>query len=605
MTANENVAGDASRRPSVGSGSSPRARGSVGELRVELRSQAWFGQSGKVGFVYRSHSKSEGIPDDVFDGRPVIGIANSWSELAPCNAHLRQVAEAVKRGVWERGGFPLEFPTMSLGETLVRPTAMLYRNLMAMEVEEAIRSNPLDGVVLLAGCDKTTPAQVMGAISADLPTILVTGGPMVSGRFRARPVGSGTDVWRMAEETRAGEMTEADLREAESCVSRSNGHCTTMGTASTMACVTEALGLQLPGSATVAAVDAQRYKIAQLAGRRIVDMVAEDLRPSAILTRAAFENAVRVEAAVGGSTNAIIHLLAIAGRAEVALSLDDFDALGADVPVLVDIKPHGRFLMEELDAAGGLPAVMAEMGDLLHTDALTVTGRSVGENVAGAQCWDRQVIRSRADPLMAPGGHVAVLHGNLCPSGAVLKLSAASPELLEHRGPAAVFDSYEEYVSAAEGDMDGVDADTVLVVRNAGPKGYPGMPEVGNLPLPRRLLRQGVRDMVRISDARMSGTAYGTVVLHVAPEAGDGGPLALLRTGDMVVLDAKARTLDMEVDEAELDRRRAVLSPPADPPGVTSGYVALYRRTVLQADRGADLDFLVGRRGSPVPRESY
>ena len=575
------------------------------ERQGPLRSQAWFGRTGKVGFVHRSHSKSEGVPDDVFDGRPVIGIANSWSELAPCNAHLRQVADAVKRGVWERGGFPLEFPTMSLGETLVRPTAMLYRNLMAMEVEEAIRSNPLDAVVLLAGCDKTTPAQVMGAVSADLPTILVTGGPMMSGRFRARPVGSGTDVWRMAEETRAGEMMAADLRAAESCVSRSNGHCTTMGTASTMACVTEALGLQLPGSATVAAVDAERYKIAQLAGRRIVDMVAEGLRPSKILTRASFENAVRVNAAVGGSTNAIVHLLAIAGRAEVPLVLDDFDVLGADVPVLVDIKPHGRFLMEELDAAGGLPAVMREMGDLLHGDALTVSGRTVEENVVGAPCWDRQVVRTRAEPFMAPGGHAAVLHGNLCPDGAVLKLSAASPGLLQHRGRAEVFDTYEAYVAAADGDMPGVDADTVLVVRNAGPKGYPGMPEVGNLPLPKRLLRGGVRDMVRISDARMSGTAYGTVVLHVAPEAAAGGPLALVRTGDTIVLDATRRTLDMEVDAAELACRQSDLPAPADPPGVTSGYVELYRRTVLQADRGADLDFLVGRRGSPVPRESY
>lgn len=570
-----------------------------------LRSESWFGRTGKVGFVHRSHSKSEGIPDDVFDGRPVIGIANSWSELAPCNAHLRQVAEAVKRGVWERGGFPLEFPTMSLGETLVRPTAMLYRNLMAMEVEEAIRSNPLDAVVLLAGCDKTTPAQVMGAVSADLPTILVTGGPMVSGRFRARAVGSGTDVWRMAEETRAGEMTDADLRAAESCVSRSNGHCTTMGTASSMACVTEALGLQLPGSATVAAVDAQRFKIAQLAGRRIVDMVAEDLRPSTVLSRASFENAVRVNAAVGGSTNAILHLLAIAGRAEVPLTLDDFDALGADVPVLVDIKPHGRFLMEELDAAGGVPAVMRELGDLLRVDARSVTGRTVGQEVADAPCWDRQVIRTRTDPLMAPGSHTAVLHGNLCPDGAVLKLSAASPALLRHRGRAAVFDTYEAYVAAADGDMADVDVDTVLVVRNAGPQGYPGMPEVGNLPLPRRLLQQGVRDMVRISDARMSGTAFGTVVLHVAPEAAAGGPLALVRTGDWVVLDADKRSLDMEVDQAELDRRRRQLPPPPEPPGVTGGYVGLYRRTVLQADRGADLDFLVGRRGSPVPRESY
>ncbi len=571
---------------------------------VVLRSQSWFGQAGRAGFVHRSHSKSQGLPDDVFDGRPVIGIANAWSELAPCNVHLRQVADAVKRGVWERGGLPLEFPTMSLGETLVRPTAMLYRNLMAMEVEEAIRSNPLDAVVLLAGCDKTTPAQVMGAVSADLPTIVVTGGPMLSGRYRGRAVGSGTDVWRMSEEARAGEITEVDLRAAEACVSRSNGHCTTMGTASTMACVTEALGLALPGSATVAAVDAQRYKIAQLAGRRIVDMVLENLRPSAILSRPAFENAVRVNAAVGGSTNAIIHLLAIAGRAEVALCLEDFDTLGANVPVLVDIKPHGRFLMDELDAAGGVPAVMHELGDLIHLDPITVTGRTVGENVAGAVCWDRQVIRTRAEPLMAPGSHAAVLHGNLCPDGAVVKLSAASPSLLVHRGAALVFDSYEHYVTSAEEEMPEVDAGSVLILRNAGPKGYPGMPEVANLALPRQLLRQGVRDMVRISDARMSGTAFGTVVLHVAPEAAAGGPLALVRTGDMISLDAHRRSLDMEVDDAELERRRGRLAPPPDPPGVATGYVELYRRHVMQADRGADFDFLVGRRGSPVPRES-
>lgn len=597
---------------------------------MSLRSQSWFGQEGKSGFVHRSHSKSEGYPDDVFDGRPVIGIANSWSDLAPCNVHLRQVAEAVKRGVWERGGVPMEFPTMSLGETLVRPTAMLYRNLMAMEVEEAIRSNPLDAVVLLAGCDKTTPAQVMGAVSADLPTIVVTGGPMINGRFRGVQVGSGTDVWRLSEDERAGTITPADLRAAESCVSRSNGHCTTMGTASTMACLVEALGLQLPGSATVPAVEAGRYKIAQLAGRRIVDMVGEDLRPSQVLTRRAFENAIVVNAAIGGSTNAVLHLLAIAGRAEVPLVLDDFDALAASVPVLVDLKPHGRFLMDDLDGAGGLPAVMRELGDLLHGDALTVTGLTVAANVSGARCWNPDVIRRRAEPLLPPGSHTAVLRGNLCPDGAVLKLSAASPALLRHRGPALVFDSYEEYVAAADGEMPEADAGSVLVVRNAGPRGYPGMPEIGNLPLPRRLLREGVRDMVRISDARMSGTAYGTVVLHVAPEAAAGGPLALLRTGDEVVLDVDARSLDVSMPDEELARRRAQIDAetPADNGGDRhggdrhggddgsggdghdrgargGGYVELYRRHVLQADRGADFDFLVGRRGSPVPRASY
>ncbi len=572
-----------------------------------LRSQEWFGREGKAGFVHRSHSKSEGIPDDVFEGRPVIGIANSWSELAPCNAHLRQVAEAVKRGVWERGGFPLEFPTMSLGETLVRPTAMLYRNLMAMEVEESIRGNPLDGVVLLAGCDKTTPAQVMGALSVDLPTIMVTGGPMINGRFRGVTAGSGTDVWRLSEDERAGEIAAADLRAAESCISRSNGHCTTMGTASTMACLVEALGLQLPGSATVPAVDAGRYKLAQLSGRRIVDMVQEDLRPSRILSRESFENAVFVNAALGGSTNAVIHLLAIAGRAEVPLDLDDFEVLGSKIPVLVDLKPNGQFLMDDMDGAGGLPAVMRELGELLHLDALTVTGRSVKDNVEGAQCWDSRVIRTRAEPLLPAGSHTAVLHGNLCPDGAVIKLSAASPSLLSHRGKALVFDSYEEYVAAADGDLPEADAASVLIVRNAGPRGYPGMPEVGNLPLPRRLLRQGVRDMVRISDARMSGTAFGTVVLHVAPESAAGGPLGLVRSGDEVILDAGNRTLDMVVPEEELVRRREEIS--ANVHGgnlhLGSGYVELYRVHVMQADKGADFDFLVGCRGSAVPRESY
>ncbi len=570
-----------------------------------MRSAEWFGQSGKTGFIYRSHAKSMGFPDDVFDGRPVIGIANSWSELAPCNAHLRQLAEAVKRGVWERGGFPLEFPTMSLGETLVRPTAMLYRNLMAMEVEEAIRSNPLDGVVLLGGCDETTPAQVMGAVSADLPTILVTGGPMISGRFRGAPVGSGTDVWRMAEEERAGALARVDLVEAESCVSRSHGHCTTMGTASTMACVMEALGLQLPGSSTVSAVDAERCKIGQRAGRRVVDMVRERLAPSVILTRQSFENAVRVNAAVGGSTNAIIHLLAIAGRAEIELTLDDFDSLAKDVPVLVDVKPHGRFQLDDLDGAGALPAVMREMGDLLHSGTLTVTGGTTGDNIEGAECWNREVVRTRDDPFLLPGGHAVVLHGNLCPDGAVLKVSAASPEFLRHEGKALVFDSYEAYIAASDGDMTDADPSTVLIVRNAGPIGYPGMPEIANLPLPKRLLRQGIRDLVRISDARMSGTAFGTVVLHVAPEAAAGGPLALVRSGDRIILDTDRRLLSMEVEQTEIERRRVESThtvPLSRPPG---GYVALYRSHVLQANRGGDFDFLLGRRGSSVPRESF
>lgn len=567
-----------------------------------LRSHAWFGATGKVGFYHRSHTKSAGVPDDVLDGRPVIGIATSWSDLAPCNAHLHDLAGWVKAGVWEAGGFPLEFPAMALGETLMRPTAMLYRNLAAMEVEELIRANPLDGVVLLAGCDKTTPALAMGAISVDLPSIMVTGGPMIDGRFRGRQVGSGTDLWRMAEDVRAGAMTPADLVASEVCVSRSAGHCTTMGTASTMACLTEGLGLQLPGSAAFVAPSADRKIVAQLAGRRVVGMVAEDLRPSRILTRAAFENAVRINAAIGGSTNAVIHLLALAGRAEVPLDLDDFDRLGRDVPTLVNLKPSGEFLMDELAGAGGLPAVLAELGDLLHLDALTVTGHCLGHNIEGATCWDRQVIRPRAEPLAPPGSGTAVLHGNLCPDGAVLKLSAASPSLLQHRGRAVVFDSIESYNAAADDEHLAVEPSDVLVLRYAGPCGYPGMPEVGNLAIPRRLLQAGVRDMVRISDARMSGTSYGTVVLHASPEAQVGGPLALVRTGDTICLDVAGRSLRVEVDDQELAQRRAAWQPPEQPD--LSGYTRLYTEHVLQADRGCDFDFLVGRRGRAVARLS-
>lgn len=572
----------------------------------ELRSAAWFGATGKVGFVHRSHTRSEGFPDHLFTGRPVIAILTSWSELAPCNAHLHDLAQSVKAGVYEAGGFPLEAPVMGLGETLLRPTAMLYRNLAAMEAEEILRANPVDGAVLLAGCDKTTPALVMGAASADLPAILVTGGPMVNGRFCGRIVGSGTDVWRFAEDVRAGLMTPADLVAAESGVSRGAGHCTTMGTASTMACLTEAMGLQLPGSAAVPAVDGARKVIAHLAGRRAVDMVREDLSPSRIITRQALENAVRANAAIGGSTNAIVHLLAIAGRAGVPLSLDDFDALARDVPVLVNLKPNGEHLMEDFAAAGGMPAVLSEIGDLLHLDAPTVTGRTLGEDIAAARCHDREVIKARATPLLPPGNGTAVLRGNLCPDGAVLKVSAASPALLSHRGRALVFDSIEAYNEAADRDDLDVGEDTVLVLRYAGPKGYPGMPEVGNLAIPRRPLANGIRDMVRISDARMSGTSFGTVVLHVAPEAEAGGPLALVENGDWISLDVAARRLELEVSDAELDRRRAAWRAP-DPPGPGfpgTGYAALYREHVLQADRGCDFDFLVGRRGHAVPRQS-
>ncbi|MHB1597726.1 MAG: IlvD/Edd family dehydratase [Acidimicrobiales bacterium] len=570
------------------------------------RSAAWFGSSGRTGFIYRSWVRAEGFTPEVFDGRPVIGIASSASELTPCNSHLGRVAEAVKRGVWQAGGFPLEFPTMSLGETLLRPTAMLYRNLMAMEVEESLRANPLDGVVLLSGCDKTTPAMLMGAASVDMPAILVTGGPMLRGRWHGRDIGSGTDVWRLTEEQRAGRLSAEDVLEAETCMNRSNGHCMTMGTASTMACMAEALGMSLKGSAAVPAADAGRLRIGQLAGQRIVDMVRSGgPRPSEVMTRDAFENAIRANAAIGGSTNAVIHLVAIAGRVGVRLDLEDFDQLAADVPLLVDLMPSGSWLMEDFYDAGGLPVVLAELAraGMLHEGAGTVSGISMGEQVAGSTTWRPDVVHPMADPVQPPGSGTAVLRGNLCPDGAVLKVSAASPHLLRHRGRAVVFDSLEDYLDKSESDELDVSADDVLVLRYAGPRGYPGMPEVGNLPLPAKILREGVTDMVRISDARMSGTGYGTVVLHVAPEAAAGGPLALVRTGDVVVLDVAARRLDIEVADSELAERRRTWTPPA--PVADRGWTRLYVDHVLQANRGCDLDFLVGSSGDAVPRENH
>jgi len=547
--------------------------------------------------------KAQGFPNDVFDGRPVIGICNSWSELTPCNVHLRRVAESVKRGVWEAGGFPLEFPVMSLGETLMRPTTMLFRNLMSMDVEESIRANPVDGVVLLSGCDKTTPASLMGAASVDLPTIMISGGPMLNGKYEGRDIGSGTAVWQFAEEVRAGRMTADECVLAESCMSRSNGHCMTMGTASTMAIVAEALGMQLPGSAAVPAVDSRRYTMAQLSGRRIVEMVHEDLRMSKILNRKSFENAIRVNAAIGGSTNAVIHLLALAGRVEVDLALDDFDTLTREIPLLVNLLPSGKYLMEDFFYAGGLPVVMNELSRVLHGDAVTVTGRSVLENVSAAvRAEDSEVIRPFDDPL-GVGAGTAVLRGNLCPDGAVIKQSAASPHLMRHRGRAVVFESIEEYDEGVDSpDLD-VDETCVLVLKHAGPRGYPGMPEVGNMELPKRVLAKGITDMVRISDARMSGTSYGTVVLHVAPEAAVGGPLALVRSGDMIELDVPNRTLHLEVSDEELERRRQEWVPPK--PVRERGYVRLYIEHVLQANEGADLDFLVGRSGDAVPRQSH
>jgi dihydroxy-acid dehydratase len=568
------------------------------------RSQEWFGASGRAGMLYRSWMRNQGFGPAVFDGRPVIGIATTWSELAPCNAHLHRVAEAVKRGVWQAGGFPLEFPVLATGETLLRPTAMFYRNLLAMEAEELMRGNPLDGVVLLSGCDKTTPGLLMAAASVDLPAIMVTGGPMLNGKFRGQDVGSGTHVWKFEAEVMAGRMTEAECLAAEGCMARSNGHCMTMGTASTMACMAEALGMQLPGSAAWPAVDARRYETAQEAGIRAVALVESDLRPSAIMTREAFENAIRANAAIGGSTNAIVHLMALAGRLGVPLALADFDALARPVPTLVNLLPSGKYLMEDFCYAGGLPAVLAELAcaHLLNESPVTVTGRSIGENVAGAECWNREVISSFDDPLQPAGSGTAILGGNLCPGGAVIKQSAASPELLVHRGRAVVFDTPEAYHAVADDpDLD-VSADDILVIRGAGPRGYPGMPEVANVPLPARLLKSGVSDMVRICDGRMSGTGYGTVVLHVSPESAAGGPIGLVRTGDFITLDVPARTLTLEVADEELARRRASFVPPPRP---KSGYAWLYTEHVLQAEEGADFDFLRGARGSDVPRDSH
>ncbi|MGA9041140.1 MAG: IlvD/Edd family dehydratase [Terriglobales bacterium] len=569
----------------------------------KLRSQEWFGRKDKDGFIHRSWMKNQGWPHDLFDGRPVIGICNTWSELTPCNAHFREIAEFVKRGVWEAGGFPLEFPVMSLGETLLRPTAMLFRNLASMDVEESIRGNPMDGVVLLMGCDKTTPSLLMGAASCGLPTIGVSGGPMLSGKFHGRDIGSGTGVWQMSDQVSKGEMTVEEFHEAESCMHRSKGHCMTMGTASTMANMVEALGMSLPGNAAIPAVDARRNTLAQMTGRRIVQMVKDDLVISRILTRAAFENAIRANAAIGGSTNAVIHLIALAGRIGVPLCLDDFERFGSELPCLVNLQPSGKYLMEDFFYAGGLPAVLRELGEagVLNRDALTVNGKSIGENVSDAPCWNRDVIHTFSSPFKANAG-ITVLRGNLAPDGAVIKLSAASPSLLQHRGRAVVFETIEEYHARINDDALDIDENCIMVLKNCGPRGYPGMAEVGNMALPPKLLRKGVTDMVRISDARMSGTAYGTVVLHVSPEAAAGGPLALVLSGDMITLDVVERVVRLEVDDSTLAARRAQWTPPPLP---ERGWVRLYIEHVLQADKGADLDFLVGNSGSTVTRDSH
>ncbi|QOF73027.1 dihydroxy-acid dehydratase [Aminobacter sp. SR38] len=568
----------------------------------KLRSQAWFGGFGKDAFIHRSWMKNNGLPDDAFDGRPVIGICNTFSELTPCNAHFRGLVEHVKAGILEAGGLPLEFPVFSCGESNLRPTAMLFRNLASMDVEEAIRGNPMDGVVLMAGCDKTTPSLVMGAASCDVPAIVVSGGPMLNGRFRGKPIGSGTDVWKFSEDVRAGLMTEQEFAAAESAMSRSPGHCMTMGTASTMASMVESLGLALPGNAAYPAVDAHRARLARLSGRRIVAMVKEDLRLSAILTRKAFANAIRINGAIGGSTNAVVHLLAIAGRIGTELTLEDWDHYGRDIPTILNLMPSGKFLMEEFCYAGGLPVVMKELTDLLDLDALTVTGKTVGDNIAGAENFNQEVILPRDKAVTQQGG-IAVLRGNLVPNGAILKPSAASPELMRHRGRAVVFENIEHYKARVDDPALDIDETCVMVLKNCGPKGYPGMAEVGNMALPQKLLEKGVRDMVRISDARMSGTAFGTVVLHAAPEAAVGGPLALVEDGDMIELDVESRRLHLEVSDEELTRRRKLWTPPV--PEMQGGYQSLYVERVMQADRGADLDFLVGCRGHHVPRESH
>lgn len=569
-----------------------------------LRSQDWYAGTSRDAIYHRGWLKNQGYPHDLFDGRPVIGILNTWSDLTPCNGHLRELAEKVKAGVWEAGGFPLEVPVFSASENTFRPTAMMYRNLAAMAVEETMRNQPIDGAVLLVGCDKTTPSLMMGAASTDIPSIVVTGGPMLNGWFRGERIGSGTALWQMSEDIKAGKMTPAAFLEAEQAMSRSSGTCNTMGTASTMASVAEALGMALSGNAAIPAVDARRRVMAQLSGRRIVQMVKDDLKPSDVLTREAFENAVRVNGAIGGSTNAVIHVLALAGRVGVELSLEDWDRLGRDVPTIVNLMPSGRYLMEEFFYAGGLPVVLKRLGegDLLHRDALTVSGGTIWDEVKDAVNWNDDVILPVNRALAASGG-IAVLRGNLAPDGAVLKPSAADPELMRHRGRAVVFEDIDDYKARIGNEDLDIDASCVMVLKNCGPKGYPGMSEVGNMGLPPKLLRQGVTDMVRISDARMSGTAYGTVILHAAPEAAVGGPLAVVRSGDMIEVDVPARRLHLDVPEAEISRRLASWRATAEPP--SSGYARLFHEHVQQADTGADFDFLRGCRGREVPRDSH
>jgi L-arabonate dehydrase len=570
-------------------------------MKNKLRSQNWFGKTGKDGFIYRAWMKNQGIPDDEFRGKPVIGICNTWSELTPCNAHFRELAESVKRGISEAGGFPVEFPVMSLGETLIKPTAMLYRNLASMDVEESIRANPMDGVVLLCGCDKTTPSLVMGACSVNIPTLVVSGGPMLTGKFQGKDI-STSDVWRFNDAVRAGEMSQEELTVAEACMCRSRGHCAVMGTASTMACMVESLGLSLPHNAAIPAADSRRKVLAQMSGRRIVEMVKEDLKLSDILTRKAFENAIMVNAGIGGSTNFIIHLLALAGRIGVDLSLDDFDHLSANIPLVANLQPSGKYFMEDLYYAGGLPPVMKELDRFLHGECITVNGKTLNENYAAEECYNREVIASVDNPFNPLSG-VAILKGNLCENGCVIKPSAASPHLMKHTGKAIVFNDIEDFKSRIDDPLLDVDENSVLVLKNVGPKGYPGMPEVGNMSIPKKLLAKGITDMVRISDGRMSGTGFGTVILHASPEAALGGNFAVIQDGDIIQLDVANRSLLLEVSEEELTQRKAVWKPTHKT--YHRGYVKLYQAHVQQAHLGADMDFLQGGSGSEVTRDSH
>ena len=570
-------------------------------MKDKLRSQGWFGKTGKDGFIYRAWMKNQGIPDYEFRGKPVIGICNTWSELTPCNAHFRELAESVKRGVSEAGGFPVEFPVMSLGETLIKPTAMLYRNLASMDVEESILANPMDGVVLLCGCDKTTPSLVMGACSVNIPTLVVSGGPMLTGKYQGRDI-STSDVWRFNDAVRTGDMSQEQLTVAEECMCRSRGHCAVMGTASTMACMVESLGLSLPGNAAIPAADSRRKVLAQMSGIRIVEMVKENLRLSEVLTRKAFENAIITNAAIGGSTNFIIHLLAIAGRIGVDLKLEDFDKLSANVPFIANLQPSGKYFMEDLYYAGGLPAVLKELDKFLHHDSLTVNGKTLKENYDLGECYNRDIIGTVDKPFNALSG-VAILKGNLCENGAVIKPSAASPHLMKHSGRAVVFEDIDDYKNRIDDPELAVDENSILVLKNVGPIGYPGMPEVGNMALPKKLLAKGITDLVRISDGRMSGTGFGTVLLHASPEAALGGNFAVVKTGDVISLDVAQRTLMLEVADEELSMRKQKWKPIHKK--YDRGYVMLYQQHVEQASQGADMDFLKGGSGSEVSRDSH